>query len=70
MNTRHVPKIDRNAAERLLDGATEHSPGKLTRMLTAARAPGRDDELAGEEMAVAAFEAAHLVPAREHGTLS
>jgi hypothetical protein len=63
MNTRHVPKMNRKAVERLLDGAAEHRPGKLTRMLAAARAPGRDDELAGEEMAVAAFEAAHLVPA-------
>jgi hypothetical protein len=62
MNTRHVPKIDRRAAEQLLDGATEHESGKLTRMLAAARAPGRDDELAGEDTAVAAFEAAHLVP--------
>ncbi|MGH3203380.1 MAG: magnesium transporter MgtE N-terminal domain-containing protein [Streptosporangiaceae bacterium] len=69
MNTRHRSRISRKAAEQLLDGATglgrSHAkapggPDQLARVLAAAAAPGREHELAGEQMAVAAFEASHL----------
>ena len=69
MNTRHSRKISRKAAGQLLDGATglgrshAKAPGgsdQLARVLAAAAAPGREHELAGEQMAVAAFEANHL----------
>jgi hypothetical protein len=69
MNTRHRRRISRRAAEQLLDGATglgrSHArapggPDQLARVLAAAAAPGREHELAGEQMAVAAFEANHL----------
>ena len=66
MNTRHSRRISRKAAEQLLDGAagrgqgTEAGPDQLVSVLAAAAAPGHDDELAGEQMAVAAFEANHL----------
>ena len=66
MNTRHSRRITRKAAEQLLDGAagrgqgTEAGPDQLVSVLAAAAAPGHDDELAGEQMAVAAFEANHL----------
>src|SRR5580704_5579209 len=69
MNTRHSRRISRKAAEQLLDGATglgrSHAkapggPDQLARVLAAAAAPGREHELAGEQMAVAAFEAGHL----------
>ena len=62
MSTRHSSKISRNAAERLLDGPTGPDSDPLTRVLAAAAAPARDLELAGEQVAVAAFEANHLVP--------
>ena len=65
MNTRHSRRISRKAAEQLLDGAA--GPGRsgarapqLARVLAAAAAPGREHELAGEQMAVAAFGASHL----------
>jgi hypothetical protein len=69
MNTRHSRRISRKAAEQLLDGATglgrSHAkapggPDQLARVLAAAAVPGREHELAGEQMAVAAFEAGHL----------
>jgi len=66
MNTRHPRRISRKAAEQLLDGAagrgqgTEAGPDQLVSVLAAAAAPGHDGELAGEQMAVAAFEANHL----------
>jgi MgtE intracellular N domain len=65
MNTRHRKRISRKAAEQLLDGATglgsvPGGPDQLARVLAAAAAPGREHELAGEQMAVAAFEAGHL----------
>lgn len=69
MNTRHSRRISRKAAEQLLDGVTGlgpadvQAPGEpdpLARVLAAAAAPGREHELAGEQMAVAAFEAEHL----------
>ncbi|MBQ1074299.1 hypothetical protein KBX06_14170 [Micromonospora sp. C31] len=57
---------DRGASDRLLDAArtgTPRAPGTdgsepLSRLLSAAAAPARPDELAGEEAAVAAFRAA------------
>jgi hypothetical protein len=69
MNTRHGKRISRKAAEQLLDGTTglggSHAkgpagPDQLARVLAAAAAPGREHELDGEQMAVAAFEANHL----------
>lgn len=66
MNTRHSRRISRKAAEQLLDGATglgsAHTggPHQVARVLAAAAAPGREHELAGEQMAMAAFEAGHL----------
>ncbi len=66
MNTRHYRRISRKAADQLLDGAagpgqgSPTGPGQLISVLAAAAAPGREDELAGEQMAVAAFEANHL----------
>jgi hypothetical protein len=62
MNTRHSWRISRNAAERLLDGHAGVDSEPLARVLAAATAPARESELAGEQMAVAAFEANHLVP--------
>src|SRR5579864_5874534 len=70
MNTRQTTPISRKAAEQLLDGAAGLAPqgpedlrgqDPLARVLAAAAAPGRESELAGEDMAVAAFEASHLV---------
>jgi hypothetical protein len=69
MNTRHYRRISRKAADQLLDGAAGPDQGSLTgpqgsgqlvSVLAAAAAPGHADELAGEQMAVAAFEANHL----------
>ena len=68
MNTRHPRRISRKAAEQLLDGAAGRGQGtqaavaadQVVSVLAAAAAPGHDDELAGEQMAVAAFEANHL----------
>jgi MgtE intracellular N domain len=62
MNTRHSWRISRNAAERLLDGHAGADCEPLARLLAAAAAPARESELTGEQMAVAAFEANHLVP--------
>ena len=69
MNTRHYRRISRKAADQLLDGAAGpdqgsrtglEGTGPLVSVLAAAAAPGRADELAGERMAMAAFEANHL----------
>ncbi len=54
----HRPQMDRASAERLLDGDLAGSAmhdDRLVRLLTAAGAPGRDRELAGEQTAVTAF---------------
>ena len=54
----HRPLMDRASAERLLDGDLAGSAmrdDRLLRLLTAAAAPGRDRELAGEQAAVTAF---------------
>ncbi|MFI0369423.1 hypothetical protein ACH35V_16195 [Actinomadura sp. 1N219] len=57
MSDHHQPgNLDRRAAERLLDGAYDHA--RLHALLAAAAAPGRPEELAGEDAAVAAFRAA------------
>ncbi|MFF7637587.1 hypothetical protein ACFZB9_31255 [Kitasatospora sp. NPDC008050] len=64
MSTNRSRRIDRDAAEHLLAGAADVSPGgpgALSGLLAAAAAPATADELAGEEAAVAAFrEAARL----------
>ena len=68
MNTRHSRRISRKTAEQLLDGAAGRgqgtpapgAAGQVVSVLAAATAPGHDDELADEQMAVAAFEANHL----------
>jgi len=64
MSTRQPRKFRRNAAEQLLGGPAGPGAGpeQLARVLAAAAAPGRESELAGEEAAVAAFRAHHLVP--------
>jgi len=73
MNTSHSRRISRNAAEQLLDGQAGPDSDRLTRVLAAATAPARAGELSGELMAVAAFEAGHLVPDatshREHKSM-
>jgi hypothetical protein len=51
--------IDRGTAERLLRGGHGGGDHPLASLLAAAKAPGRERELASEEMAVAAFQAAH-----------
>jgi hypothetical protein len=51
--------IDRGTAERLLRGGRDGGDHPLASLLAAAKAPGRDRELASEELAVAAFQAAH-----------
>jgi hypothetical protein len=63
MNTRHSRGISRDTAELLLDGhAADPDTDQLASVLAAAAAPARDAELAGEQMAIAAFEASRLVP--------
>lgn len=62
MNTRHSHGISRDAAELLLDGHADPDTDELARVLAAAGAPARGSELAGEQMAMAAFEASRLVP--------
>jgi hypothetical protein len=65
MNASQPRRIDRRTAEQLLAGAPAGSDAghdRLTRLLAAVSAPGRDSELAGEDMAVAAFTAERIVP--------
>ncbi|MEH0974713.1 hypothetical protein V6U77_26620, partial [Micromonospora sp. CPCC 205546] len=62
---------DRGASDRLLDAARADAPRTpdvvgsepLARLLSAAAAPARPGELAGEEAAVAAFRAARAARA-------
>jgi hypothetical protein len=62
MSTRHHRRVSRKAAEQLLGGSgAVPDAGELARVLAAASAPARDSELAGEQAAMAAFEAHHLV---------
>lgn len=49
-------RLDKRTAERLLDGADGHA--RLHVLLSAAAAPARPEELAGEDAAVAAFRTA------------
>jgi hypothetical protein len=61
----HRPRrIDRDTAERLLDGipAAFDVAGPLAAPLAAATAPAHPDELAGERAALVAFRAAQLDP--------
>ncbi|MBB4926668.1 hypothetical protein [Kitasatospora kifunensis] len=64
MSTNRSRRIDRDAAEQLLAGATDGTQGgsgALRELLAAAAAPGTARELSGEEAAVTAFrEAAQL----------
>ncbi|HEX6497502.1 MAG TPA: hypothetical protein VF054_00545 [Micromonosporaceae bacterium] len=63
MSTTRPSRIDRDTAERLLEGVPAvRDPGgvPLANLLAAAAAPGRPDELAGEQAALAAFRAAQL----------
>src|SRR5579859_4319400 len=74
MNISHPRRISRKAAEELLESgspAPAAIPEPLARLLATAAAPARPDELAREEMAVAAFGAEHLVPvtASERGQM-
>ncbi|MEW2384246.1 hypothetical protein AB0873_19450 [Micromonospora sp. NPDC047707] len=66
MFSRRSARADRAALDRLLDAAPDAVPGAgaepLSRLLSAAAAPGRPDELAGEEAALAAFRAARATP--------
>jgi hypothetical protein len=64
MSRSHHRRIGRQAAEQLLDGAAGPGagPDQLARVLAAAAAAGRESELSGEQAAMAAFEAHHLVP--------
>ena len=70
MSTSQFRPVDREVAEQLLDDAAAGSarPGDpLAQLLTAAAAPGHGDELAGEDLAVAAFAAAQLAPSPGSG---
>lgn len=76
MNTRHSRGISRADVEQLLDGrliAGDPGTDQLARVLAAAAAPARDAELAGEQMAMAAFETHHLAtsatPQKEHTSM-
>jgi hypothetical protein len=64
MSRSHHRRIGRQAAEQLLDGSAGPGagPDQLARVLAAAAAAGRESELSGEQAAMAAFEAHHLVP--------
>ncbi|HEX7160316.1 MAG TPA: hypothetical protein VF223_03670, partial [Trebonia sp.] len=64
MRTRHSPGITRRDAEQLLNGAAGSSPDHLGQVLSAAAASAREGELAGEQTALAAFEASLPFEAR------
>ncbi|TDC56170.1 hypothetical protein E1281_08670 [Actinomadura sp. KC345] len=51
-----IERLDRRTAKRLLDGADGHA--RLQALLSSAAAPAQPGELAGEDAAVAAFNAA------------
>ena len=65
MSTHDRHRLDRRTAEQLLTGAPVGGARPLNDLLAAAAAPGRDGELAGEQAAVAAFQAARLEPATQ-----
>jgi hypothetical protein len=64
MRTRHTPGITRRDAEQLLGGAAGSGPDRLIHVMNAATAPAREGELAGEQAAMAAFEASPPFEAR------
>ncbi|GLY21548.1 hypothetical protein [Micromonospora sp. NBRC 101691] len=68
MSSHHQHRIDRETVERLLDGVAaverRQVPDDLVRLLDAARAAPRSEELRGEHLAVQAFHAARSAPAR------
>ena len=57
MTARQSHQLTPRSAERLLDG--QGGPEPVARLLSAAAAPGRPDEIRGEDSAVAAFELHH-----------
>jgi len=57
--------VDRDTAERLLNGESVDPGDRLVRFLSAVRAPAQSGELAGEEAAVNAFRSAHHGPSRQ-----
>ncbi|MEV6713379.1 hypothetical protein AB0M48_15210 [Lentzea sp. NPDC051208] len=67
MSTHRSRRIDRRTAEQLLRTAPGQLPvaghDRLSDLLAAAGAPARDQELAGEQAAMAAFRDARLAPA-------
>lgn len=65
MSPRRFRRIDRKTAEQLLSGRPAGGSDNLRELLAAAAAPPRAEELAGEQVAIAAFRAAHLTPARQ-----
>ncbi|WP_026412496.1 hypothetical protein [Actinomadura oligospora] len=73
MNDRHPDEeLTPEAADRLLDAFSSGFPpgvaDPLTAMLSAASAPGRPDELSGEDAAVAAFRSSFAAPASASAT--
>jgi hypothetical protein len=65
MNTRRPRRIDRATAEQLLrrgSAGPPVGPDPLVHLLAAAAAPVQPGELAGEQVTMAAFRAAHLTP--------
>lgn len=67
----YTGRIDRDTAERLLDGHLAAGPGgPLAAWLRAAQAPALPDELVGERAALLAFHAAALRPVPRQRRLS
>jgi hypothetical protein len=64
MSTSPRRRIDRETAERLLSGVGADGHDDLARLLTAASAPARPAELAGEATAIAAFRNRRPGPTR------
>lgn len=56
-------RISRARAAELLSGRGSATPDPLSSVISAAAAPARSDELAGEDLAVAAFHRSRLSPA-------
>ncbi|HET6503533.1 MAG TPA: hypothetical protein VFG87_22515 [Amycolatopsis sp.] len=62
MSSNRGRRLDRQSAERILRGDRVTGEPALRALLAAAAAPARDGEQAGEQAAVAAFQAARLTP--------
>jgi hypothetical protein len=62
MSIRRSPRIGPFTAQRLLRGEAT-GPDRLAELLATAAAPVARDELVGEEVAISAFQEAHLAPA-------